>query len=128
MEVSVKIKTNWPTFFLAVIPTGPFCAVLFFAKSLCAAGFIDVLMIVIAMYVLLLLFILHIFQSGTEVAKKALDFQIEWEKRKSEEERRAAEDKKCEEAEKEQREHEIQLAQLASTIKVEVSNVRLLHA
>ena len=63
-----------------------------------------------------------------EVAKKALDFQIEWEKRKSEEERRAAEDKKCEEAEKEQRDHEIQLAQLASTIKVEVSNVRLLHA
>ena len=127
MEVSVKIKTAWPTFLIAASPAGLFCVVLFLAKSLCEAGLIDILMIAIAMNVLFLLLVLYIFQCGTEVAKKALDLQIELEKRKSEDESRAEEDKKCEEAEKEQREHELKLAQLASTIKVEVSNVRLLR-
>ena len=128
MEVSIRIKTNWPTFILVVIPVGLFCAVVFCAKSLCEAGLKDVLIIAVGMYMLFVLVLLYMLQCGMDIAKKALDLQAELEKRKSEKENRADEDAKYEASAKEQREHELKLAQLTSSLKVEVSDVRLLHA
>ena len=123
----ITINLNWfpngVCICLAVVVIVCGLAILLLTRCQLESKYIDALILAAEFSILIVAMLLYMIQCGTEVAKKALDLQIELEKRKSEEEKRAEEDKKCEAAEKEQREHELKLVQFASTIKVEVSNV-----
>ena len=123
MEMSVKIKTNWPTFSLFIvvgIVVGGLSGVI---AWLVKTEYVDTVLIMATVYVLLISLLLYLIQSGTEIAKKALELEIELEKNKADDARRKEEDKKYEEATQKKREHEIKLAEIANTIKVEVSYV-----
>lgn len=123
---TITINLNWfpqSAYIWFAVVAVVCCLLIFLAICLLELKYIGALILTAEFGVLIEVMLLYMIQCGTEVSKKALDLQIELEKRKSKEERRAEEDKKCETAEKEQREHELKLVQFANTIKVEVSNV-----
>lgn len=123
MEISVTIKTNWPTFMLFAIVSVLVGGVVYMAKNLMQLESTDILLVILALCLLLISLLLYLIQSGTEIAKKTLELEIELEKKKAEDARRKEEERKCDDAEQKKREHEIKLAGIESTIKVEVSNV-----
>lgn len=123
LDITVDLKTNWTTFGLFVVFILALGGITWFATRLLQNSCFCIVLFLIILYVLLVLVLLHLIQCGTDIAKKALELQIELEKRKTDDDRRASEDKKHDAAEEARRKHEIELAQLASTIKVEVADV-----
>ena len=122
MEMSVQIKTNWPTVWIFTVAVVPIGVVLYLVKEVT----VELFLVVVAVCVLLICLLLYLIQSGTEIAKKALELEVELAKKEAEDAKRKEEDKKSEDAAQKNREHEIKLAEITSAVRVEVTNVRLL--
>lgn len=123
---SIQIKTNWPTFALFIVVAIVVSALVGFIAWLVKAEYVVLLSVAVTVCVLLIGLLLYLIQSGTEIAKKALELEIELVKKEAADAKRKEEDKKYEDAAQKNREHEIKLAEIASAVRVEVTNVRLL--
>lgn len=123
MKTSVTVSTNWPTVLVILVLAILLIILAFVQEALAQSGHIQIALLLIMVSALVLLLSLVLIQSGTEVAKKALELEIASIDKANTDAKRADEVRKCEEAADKQREHEIQLAKIESVIKVEVSNV-----
>lgn len=123
---SIQIKTNWPTFALFIVVAIVVSALVGFIAWLVKAEYVVLLSVAVTVCVLLIGLLLYLIQAGTEIAKKALELEIELVKKEAADAKRKEEDKKYEDAAQKNREHEIKLAEIASAVRVEVTNVRLL--
>ena len=125
IEISVQLKTNWASFWLIVVVLATVGIVAYSAKQLAQLDCVDILFAFFALCLLLICLLFYFVQSGAEIAKKALELNIELEKKNAADAKRREEDKKCDEASKRNQEQELNPAKIerAMTIRVEVGHV-----
>ena len=131
MKVSIDFKSDWMLWATPILVTA--IAMLFFTTAFTVMAMsqhecVNVLLILIPIDLIFLFVLLFGIRFQMKITMKALELGIEVEKKYVEELIRKKEEKNFEEAEEKQRIHEIKLSEVANTIKVEVSDVRMLRA
>ena len=123
MNLSIEVKPVWHIACLLIV-----CMIS--SSALCVVAVInsevpDVVLLSVVIFINAFAFLvaLYFVKSQTEIAKKALELNVEFMKKETEEVKRNAEDKKYDEADSKRMEHEEKLAKIASCVRVEVSNV-----